>query len=83
MVPLKYLSNFWRTLEMPLTSCDINIILTCSTDCVIIYTNVANQNPTFKITETKFYVPVATLSTQDNAKLLTQLKEQFIQINIY
>ena len=68
---------------MPLISCDINIILTCSADCVIIYTNVANQNLTFKITETKFYVPVVTLSTKDNAKLLTQLKEQFIQINIY
>ena len=42
-----------------------------------IYTNVANQNPTFEITETKLYVPVVTLSTQDNAKLLQQLKLGF------
>ena len=42
-----------------------------------IYTNVANQNPTFAITETKLYVAVVTLSTQDNAKLLQQLKLGF------
>ena len=47
MVPLKYLSNFWRTLEMPLINCEINLILTGSENCVIIYTDVANQNPTF------------------------------------
>ena len=46
-------------------------------NCVIIYTNNANQNPTFEITETKLYVPVVTLSTQDNAKLLPQLKSRF------
>ena len=40
-------------------------------------TNVANQNATFTITETSLYVPVVTLSTQDNAKLLTQLKSGF------
>ena len=77
MVPLKYLSNFWRTLEMPLINCEVNLILTWSANCVIIYTNVANQNPTFEITETKLYVPVVTLSTQDNAKLLPQLKSGF------
>ena len=77
MVPLKYLSNFWRTLEMPLINCEVNLILTWSADCVIIYTNVANQIPTFTITETNLYVPVATLSTQDNAKLLPQLKSGF------
>ena len=66
MVPLKYLSNFWRTLEMPLINCEVNLILTWSADCVIIYTNVANQVPTFAITETKktnLYVPIVTLST--------------------
>ena len=42
-----------------------------------IYTNVANQNPIFAITETKLYVAVVTLSTQDNAKLLQQLKLGF------
>ena len=73
MVPLKYLSNSQRTLEMPLINCEVNLILTWSIDCVIIYTNVANQVPTFTITEANLYVPVVTLSTQDNAKLLLQL----------
>ena len=77
MVPLKYLSNFWRTLEMPLINCKVELILTWSADCVIIYTDVANQNPTFTTTETNLYVPVVTLSTQDNAKLLPQLKSGF------
>ena len=51
--------------------------MTWSANCVIIYTNVENQNPTFEITETKLYVPVATLSTQDNTKLLQQVKSGF------
>ena len=77
MVPLKYLSNFWRTLEMSLINCEVNLILTWSADCGIIYTDVANQIPTFTVTETNLYVPVVTLSTQDNAKLLPQLKSGF------
>ena len=44
---------------------------------VIISTNINNQTPTFTITETNLYVPVVTLSTQDNAKLLPQLKNDF------
>ena len=51
MVPLKYLSNFWRTLEMPLINCEIELILTWSRDCVIIYTDVNDQGPRFTITE--------------------------------
>ena len=77
MVPLKYLRNFWRTLEIPLINCEVNLILTWSAHCVIIYTDVANQIPAFTKTETNLYVPVVTLSTQDNAKLLTQLKSSF------
>ena len=77
MILLKYLSNFWRTLEMPLINCEVELILTWSENCVIISTNVANQNPTFTITETTLHVPVVTLSTQDNAKLLPQLKSDF------
>ena len=80
MVPLKYLSNFWRTLEMPLINCEINLILTWSTNCVIVSTNVANENSTFEITETKLYVPGVTLSTQDNAKLLQHLKPGFKRV---
>ena len=77
MVPLKYLSNFWRTLEMPLINCEVELILNWSANCVIIYTNVNNQVPTFTITEKNLYVPIVTLSTQDNAKLLPQLKYGF------
>ena len=57
MVPLKYLSNFWRTLEMPLINCEVNLILTWSSTCVIISTVIANQIATFKIDDTKLYVP--------------------------
>ena len=74
IVPLKYLSNFWRTLEMPLINCEVNLILTWSKDCVI--TNSTGEGK-FAITETKLYVPVITLSTKDNAKLLQQLKSGF------
>ena len=55
-------------------------LLIWSANCVIIYTNGTNQNSTFDTTETKLYVPVATLSTQDNAKLLPQLKSSFKRI---
>ena len=60
---------------MPLINCEVHLILTWSEDCD--YTDVANQIPTFVITETNFYVPVVTLSTQGNAKSLTQLKSGF------
>ena len=74
IVPLKYLSNFWRTLEMPLINCEVNLLLTWSRDCVITNSTGAGK---FEITETKLYVPVVTLSAQDNAKLLQQLKSGF------
>ena len=62
---------------MPLINFEIELILTWSANCVIIYTDVANQVSTFTITETNLYVPVVTLSTQDNPKLLPQLKLGF------
>ena len=74
IIPLKYISNFWRTLEMLLINCEVNLIFTWSKDCVI--TNSIGEGK-FKITETKLYVPVVTLSTQENAKLLQQLKSGF------
>ena len=77
MVPLKYLSDFCRTLEMPLINCEIELILKWSGNCVIIYTDIADQVPIFTITETNLYVPAVTLSAQDNAKLLRQLKNTF------
>ena len=80
MVPLKYLSNFWRTLEMPLINCEVNLILTRSSSCVLIATSIPNQNATFAITDTKLYVPVVTLSTQENTKFLQQLKSGFKRV---
>ena len=76
MVPLKYLSNFWQTLEIPL----ITLQLTWSASCVIVSTDVANQNATFAITDTKSYVPVVTLSQQHNEKLLEQLQSGFKRV---
>ena len=51
MVSLKNLNNFWRTREMSLINCEINLILAWSTNCIIVSTNVANQNATFEITD--------------------------------
>ena len=51
-------------------NCEVKLILTWSANCAIISTNIANQNTTFTITETNLFVPVVTLSTQDDAKLL-------------
>ena len=62
MVPLKYLSNFWRTLEIPLINCEIKLMLTWSSICVI--TNSTGVGA-FAITDTKLYDPVVTLSTQE------------------
>ena len=80
MVPLKYSSHFWRALEMPLINCEVNLILTWSSTCVLVTTNIPNQNATFAITDTKLYVPVVTLSTQENTKFLQQLKSGFKRI---
>ena len=77
MVPLKYLSNFLRTLEMPLINYEVNLILTWSSTCVI--TNSTGPG-TFEITDTKLYVPVVTLSTQEYTKLLQQLKSGFKRV---
>ena len=65
---------------MPLINCEIRLILIWSTNCVIVSTNVANQNVIFEITDTKLNVPVVTLSTQDNSKLLQQLKSGFKRV---
>ena len=80
MAPLKYLSNFWRTLEMALINCQITLLLTWSASCVIVSNDIANQNATFAITDTKLYVPVVTLSQQGNEKLLEQLQSGFKRV---
>ena len=72
-VPLKHLSNFWRSLEMPLINCKIHLELNWSKDYVISTTDEA----AFKITNTKLYVPIVTLSSKDNVKLVQLLEERF------
>ena len=74
MRPLRYLINFWKTLEMPLVNCEISLILTSSEDCKLIYGSIDDQVPNFAITGTKFYVPIVTLSTQKNVKTIRSIK---------
>ena len=80
MVLLKYLSNFWRTIEMPLNNCEIVPQLEWSKTCILDTSTVSNQNPSFQINDTKLYVSVVTLSTQENIKLLKQLESGFKRI---
>ena len=92
VVPLKHLSNFWRTLDMPLINCQLSLTSTWSKDCVLTYLTKTNADPnadppivaiavptgaTFKIKDTKLYVPVVTLSAENDTKLLGQLKTGF------
>ena len=92
VVPLKHLSNFWRHLDIPLSNCEVEVILTWFKNCVLIdkSTREANyganpvvyeidnpENATFKITDVQLFVPVVTLSKEDDIKLLEQLKTGF------
>ena len=72
-VPLKYLSNFWRSLKMPLINCKVEFSLNWIKKCVLTVANTA----IFNITDAKLYVPLVTLSAEDNVKLLTLLSEGF------
>ena len=66
VVPLKYLSNFWRSLEMPLINCKVELSLKWIENCVLIAAAIANK-ATFEIVDAKLYVPIVTLSAEDNA----------------
>ena len=74
VVPLKYVSSFFKSLEMPLINYIIHLELGWTKDRII--TNTAGAT-TFKITSTKLYVPIVTLSTKDNVNLTKQLNEGF------
>ena len=76
-VPLKYLSNFFRSLEMPLINCKIHLELNWTKNCVLPSADGNGGDVSFKITETKLYVPIITLSTKDNVNLTKQLNEGF------
>ena len=74
--PLKYLSNLWRTLEMPLINWKVELSLKWIENCVL--TTAADANKaTFEITDATLYVPIVTLSIEDNANLLKLLGEGF------
>ena len=77
MVSLKYLSNFWRALEMPLINWEVSLQLKLSKNQSLVVGTAANQVPEFKITDTTLFVPVVTLSTQDNVRMLKQLESGF------
>ena len=72
-VPLKYLSNFWRSLEIPVINCKIHLELNWSKDCI----RSTIGDTTFKITNTKLYVPIVTLTSKDSVKLVKLLEEGF------
>ena len=75
-VPLKCLSSFWRSLEMPLINCKVEFSLKWIESCVL--TSASNANKViFKITDAKLYVPIVTLSIEDNSKLTKLLNEGF------
>ena len=90
VVPLKHLGNFWRTSNIPLINCEIELILTCSKNCALTDMTVRaagnNNDPPaivapiglkFQIADTKLHVPVVTLSKENDKKLLEQLKSGF------
>ena len=85
VVPLKYLSSFWRSLNIPLINCEVELILNWFKSCVliskstrdadygtdpIVYEIDNSEDATFQMTDTKLYVPVLTLSKENNMKLL-------------
>ena len=88
-IPLKYLGNFWRSLDIPLINCEITLVLSWYKECVLVgkafigpLAAAANRinsptNAKFEITDCKLYVPVVTLSAENDNKLLEQLKSGF------
>ena len=72
-LPLKYLSNFWRSLEMPLINCKVELSLTWDPNCALCTLAGAL---TFTITDAKPYVPIISLSTEDNAKFFKTIKRR-------
>ena len=74
LVPLKYLSNFFRSLEMPLINCKIKLNLTWKKECVL---STADDDAVFIISDTKLYVPVVTLSKEDNKDFIEQQNKGF------
>ena len=88
-VPLNYLSNFGRSLKMPLINCKVELSLNWIENCVLLTAvirdnanNTGADSVTFEITDPKLYVPIVTLTEEDNAKLSKLLRQGF-KISIY
>ena len=91
VIPLKHLSNFWKSLNIPLINCEVEIILIWTKKCVLAdmtRRNAQGNNPAivpprgldFQMTDTKLYVPVVTLSKENDIKRLEKLKSGFKRI---
>ena len=68
------MSNFWRSLEMPLINCKVHLELNWIQDCILL---IARDSAKFNKTEAKLHVPIATLSVKDNVNLTKQLTNGF------
>ena len=82
VVPLKHLSNFWKSLNIPLINCEVELVLTWFKNCVLMLILtfiklIIQKMEHFKITNTKVFVPVLTLSKENDIELLEQLKSGF------
>ena len=80
VVPLKYLSNFFRSLEMPLINCKIKLNLTWKKECVL---STGEGDAVFIINDTKLYVAVVTLSKEDNKDFIEKKFQRSIYWNEY
>ena len=79
VIPIKHLSNFWSSLNIPLTNFEIELILTWSKNCILADMIAANNAPTeleFQITDTKLYVPAVTLSKENDKKAFRTINTQ-------
>ena len=74
VVPLKYLNNDWRSLEIPLINCKVELSLSWNPNFIL---TTLDENSTFTVTEAKLYVLIVTLSIEDNARLSKLLSEAF------
>ena len=74
VLPLNYLSNFWRSLEMPLINYRVRLKLNWIEDCIL---SSSGNSVKFEITDAKLHVPLVTLSTKDSVNLTKQLNEAF------
>ena len=77
ITPFKYFSNFWRLLDLPLINCEIELDLLWTKYCVLIEENNDITGVNFAIIATKLYLPVVTLSINDNINFLRNIRQGF------